>query len=98
MSLRIRRHPVDAERFRGDPGRGAALRLGQVVVADRDATKARGIADQIGNSASAIEVDVRDSVSVEAIIEAPVSTFGGIDILMNSAGRGAPGAVSEVLS
>ncbi|MCT4371619.1 SDR family oxidoreductase [Yangia mangrovi] len=65
----------------------------QVVVADYDATNAKDVADEIGNSAIAIEVDVRDSASVKAMIDETISAFGGIDILVNNAGRGSLGTV-----
>lgn len=65
----------------------------QVVVADYDAKNAKDVADQIGYSAVAIKVDVRNSASVKAMIDETISTFGGIDILVNNAGRGSLGTV-----
>ena len=46
---------------------------------------AQGIRDR-GGEAIAIEADVRDLASIDAMVTAAVDAFGGIDILMNNAG------------
>ncbi|WP_232685653.1 SDR family NAD(P)-dependent oxidoreductase [Halobacterium zhouii] len=70
-----------AERFAAD---GA-----DVVVCSREQDNvdpvAAGIRDD-GGSALAVECDVTDRDAVEALVEATVETFGGVDALVNNAG------------
>ncbi|HYC82121.1 MAG TPA: glucose 1-dehydrogenase [Solirubrobacterales bacterium] len=71
-----------AERF---AGAGAA-----VVVADRDAGGAELAAARIaevGGSAVAIEVDVAEVASIEALVAATLERFGRLDVLVNNAGH-----------
>jgi 2-deoxy-D-gluconate 3-dehydrogenase len=59
-----------------------------VVIADFDATSASTLALELtrqGHQALAIGVDVTDPQSVQAMVEKTVSTFGRLDILVNSA-------------
>lgn len=65
----------------------------KVVVADFNGDAARSVAGKIGKSAVSIKVDVRDSGEVKAMVELAVSTFGGLDIIVNNAGRGMIGTV-----
>lgn len=75
-------------------GREVALRLasdGQAVViayagnqADADATVAQITAD--GGSALAVRADVADEKAVEALFDAAEREFGGVDVVVNSAG------------
>lgn len=60
----------------------------QVVVADIDAERADSVAHDIelaGGAAIGERVDVRDSVSVQAMVAAAVEHFGRIDILFHNA-------------
>ena len=60
-----------------------------VVVADVDEARAKGVTKALadaGHSALALQVDVRDSKEVAAMIEATESAFGGLDVLINNAG------------
>ena len=41
--------------------------------------------EQLGGKALPVAVDVRDEAQVEAAIDKTISTFGGIDILINNA-------------
>ena len=43
--------------------------------------------EQLGGKALPVVVDVRDEAQVEAAFDKTISTFGGIDILINNAGR-----------
>jgi 3-oxoacyl-[acyl-carrier protein] reductase len=70
-----------AERFADD---GA-----EVVVCSREQDNVDPVADEIadsGGSALAVECDVRERDSVEALFEATVEEFGGLDTLVNNAG------------
>ena len=70
-------------------GRGLAEAGAAVVVAARNREKsARAVAELrgLGGEAEAIEVDVADEGSVEALVKATVARFGRLDILVNNAG------------
>ena len=70
-------------------GRGLAEAGAAVVVAARNREKsARAVAELrgLGVEAEAIEVDVADEGSVEALVKATVARFGRLDILVNNAG------------
>ena len=56
----------------------------QVVVADVDGAAAERVASEVGGLA--VEVDVGDEASVEAMYAAARSEYGGIDVLYNNAG------------
>jgi 3-oxoacyl-[acyl-carrier protein] reductase len=67
-----------------------ALRGANVVVADLQLDKAEAtakeITDSTGNKAIAVQVDVADSESAAAMIDAAVDEFERVDILVNNAG------------
>lgn len=60
----------------------------KVVVADANADAAREVADALGDMARAFTVDVRQSDDCKALIDFAVASFGGLDVLVNNAGRG----------
>jgi 3-oxoacyl-[acyl-carrier protein] reductase len=84
-------------------GREVALRLagdGQAVViayagnhADADATVAQITAN--GGSALAVRADVADEKAVEALFDAAEREFGGVDVVVNSAGIMVLGTVAD---
>lgn len=83
-------------------GRGVALQLAQqgarVVVADINAeTAAETVAMvlQRGGDAVAIECDIADSASVEALVDEVVARFGALHILINNAYLGNPPGALE---
>ncbi|WP_416355869.1 SDR family NAD(P)-dependent oxidoreductase [Aureimonas phyllosphaerae] len=58
------------------------------IVADLNVEKARQVRDEIvaqGGRASAVEVDIADPKSVEALVSATVAEHGRIDVLINNA-------------
>ncbi|NIJ11166.1 NAD(P)-dependent dehydrogenase (short-subunit alcohol dehydrogenase family) [Saccharomonospora amisosensis] len=57
----------------------------KVLVADLSGAE-KEVADTLGDGAAAFSVDVSDEGQVQAMIEACVSSFGGVDILANVAG------------
>ena len=67
-----------------------------VVVADRDDAGARATAEQIGNGAYAVALDVVSQGSIDAMVAAVVDRSGGIDILVNNAAIFDMGPVLEV--
>lgn len=75
-------------------GRAIAQALAEVganvVVANRNVESgeeaATEIADATGSDTLALECDVTDEDGVEAMIEATVERFGGVDVLVNNAG------------
>jgi 7-alpha-hydroxysteroid dehydrogenase len=78
-------------------GRGAALALAEagarVVLAARTAAKLEAAAAAVratGVEALAIATDVNDSAQLTRLVDATVTTFGRIDVLVNNAGGAAP--------
>jgi 3-oxoacyl-[acyl-carrier protein] reductase len=76
-------------------GREMALRFARdgagVIVADQNAETARSVAKEIekaGGRAIGIKVDVRSQPEVEAMVRAAVESYGGLHVLVNSAGVG----------
>jgi NAD(P)-dependent dehydrogenase (short-subunit alcohol dehydrogenase family) len=63
----------------------------QVVVADVDEARARGVAAELhaaGGTALAVACDVTDDAAVRAMVAAAVDAFGGLDCAVNAAGVG----------
>ena len=61
----------------------------QVAIADLNAEKAQATAEEIcknGGKAIAVTMNVGDNESIEAAVKQVADTFGGIDIVVNSAG------------
>ena len=76
----------------GGIGKATAKRLAAegacVVIADLDLAKAEAAAAEIGDSDVAIGVaaDVSDEDAVQAMVDAAVLAFGGLDLVVNNAG------------
>lgn len=72
-------------------GRAFAAAGAKVAVADRSADAAQEEAEQLrsaGCEAIAITVDVADPVLVQAMVDLSVASFGGLHVLIHSAGIG----------
>jgi rhamnulose-1-phosphate aldolase/alcohol dehydrogenase len=73
-------------------GKAIAVKLASegacVVIADLDLDKAQDAAAAIGGSDVAIglRVDVSDEAAVQAMVDATVLAFGGLDLVVNNAG------------
>lgn len=80
-------------------GAAAARRLAaegaRVALSDIDLDGARAVADDIGDAALAISHDVTDADSWQAALGVVEAAFGGLDILVNSAGIVVVGTVEE---
>jgi NAD(P)-dependent dehydrogenase (short-subunit alcohol dehydrogenase family) len=57
----------------------------RVVVTDRQGIAAQKLADELGNGAFAVALDVTKSASIANLVETVVARAGGIDILVNNA-------------
>jgi NAD(P)-dependent dehydrogenase (short-subunit alcohol dehydrogenase family) len=72
----------------GGMGADAAVRFteegAQVAVADLDGEAAERVASEVGGLA--VQVDVSDEASVEAMYAATAERFGAVDVLYNNAG------------
>lgn len=65
----------------------------RVVVADYDEVAASIVAADLGDAARAFKADVRSSGESKALVAFAVRELGGLDILINNAGRGIIGTV-----
>ena len=66
--------------------RFAAAGARHVTVADRDARAATAVAEQIGERASAVAVDVTDEAAVAALVAGVLDEHGRIDLFCSNAG------------
>lgn len=81
-------------------GRGIVERLAadgaNIVIADVDMDAARQVVAEVGDgSCVAVETDVREEAAQQAAVDACVSRFGGLDIMVNNAGVIAVAPITE---
>jgi len=80
-------------------GRAIAQRLAdegaRVLVADLDADAAGTVAAELGGDARGHRVDVTSEDDVAALVAAAVEAWGGLDVMVNNAGIGVAGPVTE---
>jgi NAD(P)-dependent dehydrogenase (short-subunit alcohol dehydrogenase family) len=79
--------------------RELAARGAPVVLASRAVDRLEGLRREIsasGGAALAVEADVSDRGSVEKMVRRAVGEFGSLDVLVNNAGLGLSGRISEV--
>lgn len=73
----------------GGIGSAVARRIvsegGWVAIADVFEDSAKAAADPLGDAALAVQFDAADPASIEAMVQATVDHFGGLDILHNNA-------------
>ena len=58
----------------------------KVAVCGRDQAKAEAVAKELGGTTMGVALDVGDTASIEAAVEAVTKAWGGVDILVNNAG------------
>src|SRR3954453_16097266 len=61
---------------------------GKAVLADRDEAKGRALAQELGNAAKFVPLDVTDESAWQKAVTAAVEDFGGLHGLLNAAGIG----------
>lgn len=75
-----------AQGIGGAVGKKLAEQGARVALWDQDLQLAEKTAIQLGNGAKAFTVDVADWSSVSQAFDATIEAFGGVDVLVNSAG------------
>lgn len=76
--------------------RELAARGASVVLASRAVDRLEALRREISAPVLVVETDVSDRDSVEAMIWRAVGEFGSLDVLVNNAGLGLSGRISEV--
>jgi NAD(P)-dependent dehydrogenase (short-subunit alcohol dehydrogenase family) len=80
-------------------GRAVALRLAaegaNVLVSDVDETAARAVARELGGEALFRRADVTSSEEVEALVATAIDEWDGLDVMVNNAGVGVAGTVTN---
>ena len=80
-------------------GRAIALRLAgegaNVLVSDVDETAANAVAREIGGESLVRKTDVTSSEEVEALVATAVDEWDGLDVMVNNAGVGVAGNVTD---
>lgn len=66
-----------------------------VFIADLNLAGATALAEELGERATAVEVNVADEASVEAMAKVVVETTGGLDLVVSNAGIARAGSVLE---
>lgn len=80
-----------------DAARRLVERGAHVALVDRDGAEADRQAAELGERAVAFEADVTDASAVEKAVAGTVERFGGIDVVIASAGiSGAPATVAAI--
>jgi len=70
----------------------------RVVIADINGDAAREMADELGDAALGLQIDVSSADDVETMVKSTLRSLGGIDILVNNAGVGHKPEPMETLS
>ncbi|CAA9420538.1 3-oxoacyl-[acyl-carrier protein] reductase [uncultured Rubrobacteraceae bacterium] len=80
-------------------GRAVALRLAaegaRVVISDVDEVAARAVAREIGGETLVRKTDVASPDDVEALVATTVDEWEGLDVMVNNAGVGVAGTVTD---
>src|SRR5690606_6555006 len=76
-----------ASGFGAEIARSYAREGANVVIADLNEAGALAVAQEIGSAALAIRCDVTRRGDIDAVLDATVQNFGGVDIVVNNAGH-----------
>jgi NAD(P)-dependent dehydrogenase (short-subunit alcohol dehydrogenase family) len=80
-------------------GRAIALRLAgegaSVIISDVDEVAANAVAREIGGETLVRKTDVTNSREVEALVGTAVDEWDGLDVMVNNAGIGVAGTVTD---
>ena len=68
---------------------------GKAVLADRDETKGKALAAELGASAMFTPLDVTDESAWQRAVKATVEAFGGVHGLLNAAGVGVRNSIED---
>ena len=68
---------------------------GKAVLADRDETRGRAVAGELGANALFVTLDVTDEAAWQAAVKAAVDAFGGLHGLLNAAGVGVRNSIED---
>ncbi|MCX6017668.1 MAG: SDR family NAD(P)-dependent oxidoreductase [Chloroflexi bacterium] len=81
-------------------GRACAIALAaqgaHVAVVGRTLVKCDAVVNEIGAGALAVQADIASSADVQRAIAQTVAHFGGLDVLVNSAGISPSGRITEI--
>ena len=81
-------------------GRACALALAReganVALVGRRKDRLKGAAREIGDSAVVLAADISKTVEIDRVVEQTVGRFGGLDVLLNSAGVLHVGTVEQI--
>lgn len=69
----------------------------RVAIADINVERAQAAADELGDQAIAIEMDVTVQDSIDAAIATATEAFGGIDILVNNAAIFSAAPITDIM-
>ena len=69
----------------------------RVAIADINVERAQAAADELGDQAIAIEMDVTVQDSIDAAIATATEAFGGIDILVNNAAVFSAAPITDIM-
>ena len=68
---------------------------GKAVIADRDETRGRAVAEGLGSAALFVPLDVTDEPSWQKAVKAAADAFGGLHGLLNAAGVGVRNTIED---
>ncbi len=76
--------------------RALAAEGGRVVLGARRTDRLKALVEELGEAATAVEIDVRRREDADRLVEAAVEAYGKLDILVANAGIGAYGGIMDL--